>query len=81
MSIYKSQTFPTTGYRRRLQPEAGACRTRSSDAFFSFDWEGTTLQDEFEKIGEGQFLPMTYKEFWDVIRKIDAANGVSYACE
>jgi phosphonate transport system substrate-binding protein len=24
---------------------------------------------------------MTYKEFWEVIRKIDTANGVSYACE
>jgi len=24
---------------------------------------------------------MTYQEYWDVIRKIDAANGVSYACE
>ena len=39
------------------------------------------MQAEFEKSGEGQFLPITYKEFWDVIRKIDAANGVSYACE
>ena len=23
----------------------------------------------------------TYKEYWDVISKIDAANDVSYACE
>jgi hypothetical protein len=58
-----------------------SCRKRSSDAFFNFPWEGTSLQEEFEKSNEGQFLPMTYKEFWEVIRKIDAANGVSYACE
>ena len=39
------------------------------------------MQAEFEKSGEHQFIEMTYKEFWEVIRKIDAANGVSYACK
>ncbi|WP_299788734.1 phosphate/phosphite/phosphonate ABC transporter substrate-binding protein [uncultured Marivita sp.] len=79
-SIYKSQTFPTTGFgvAHNLKPEL---KEKIRDAFFNFEWEGTTLKAEFEKSNEGQFLPMTYKEFWDVIRKIDAANGVSYACE
>ena len=79
-SIYKSQTFPTTGFGvvYNLKPEL---KEKIRNAFFSFEWEGTTLQAEFEKSNEGQFLPMTYKEFWEVIRKIDAANGVSYACE
>ena len=80
VSLYQSQTFPTTGYGvvYNLKPELQA---KIQEAFFSFDWEGTSLQEEFEKNGEGQFLPMTYQEYWDVIRKIDAANGVSYACE
>ncbi len=80
ISIYKSQTFPTTGFgvAHDLTPELTA---NIRDAFFSFDWEGTSLQREFEKSNEGQFLEMTYIEFWDVIRKIDTANGVSYACE
>lgn len=80
VSIYKSQTFPTTGFgvANNLTPEL---QDKIRDAFMNFDWEGTTLQEEFEKSGEGQFLPMNYKEFWDVIRKIDTANGVSYACE
>ena len=80
ISIYKSQTFPTTGFgvAHDLTPEL---TTNIRDAFFSFDWEGTSLQREFEKSNEGQFLEMTYQEFWDVIRKIDTANGVSYACE
>ncbi len=80
ISIYKSQTFPTTGFgvAYNLDPELKA---QIQDAFFSFNWEGSSLQREFEKSNEGQFLPMTYKVFWDVIRKIDAANGVSYACE
>ncbi len=80
VSIYKSQTFPTTGFGvvYNLKPEL---QDKIREAFFSFKWEGSSLKKEFEKSDEGQFLEMTYKEFWDVIRKIDAANGVSYACE
>lgn len=80
VSIYKSQTFPTTGYgvAHNLTPEL---QESIQNAFFNFAWEGTTLEAEFGKNGEGQFLPMNYKEFWAVIRTIDSANGVSYACE
>ena len=77
-SIYKSQTFPTTGYgiAYNLKPEL---QEKIKEAFFSFKWEGTKLQKEFKN--EGQFLPITFKEHWDVIRKIDAANGVQYTCK
>jgi phosphonate transport system substrate-binding protein len=80
VTIYKSQTFPTTGFGvvYNLAPDL---QDKIRNAFFNFEWEGTSLQAEFEKSNEGQFLEMTYKEFWDVIRKIDTANGVSYACE
>ena len=80
VSIYKSQTFPTTGYGTvyNLKPDL---QEKIRNAFFNFKWEGTSLQKEFEKNGEGQFLEMTYQEFWEVIRKIDAANNVSYACQ
>ena len=64
-------------FRSNLTPELHAA---VQEAFFSFEWDGTALQEEFEKSNEGQFLPMNYKEFWDVIRKIDAANDVSYSC-
>jgi phosphonate transport system substrate-binding protein len=78
--IYKSQTFPTTGYgtAHNLTPEL---KEKIRNAFFSFEWAGTSLEEEFSKSNEGQFLEMNYKDFWDVIRKIDTANGVSYACE
>jgi len=78
--LYKSQTFPTTGYGHvyNLKPELAQ---QIKDAFFSFEWEGTSLKEEFEKNGEGQFIPITFKEHWDVIRKIDRANDVSYACQ
>lgn len=80
VSIYKSQTFPTTGFGTvyNLKPEL---QDKIREAFFSFEWEGTSLQEEFSKSGEEQFIEMNYKDFWDVIRKIDAANGVSYACQ
>ena len=78
--LYKSQTFPTTGYgyAHNLKPELAE---QIKEAFFTFNWDDTSLQKEFEKNGEGQFIPITYQEHWDVIRKIDAANDVSYACK
>ncbi|MFH1804398.1 MAG: phosphate/phosphite/phosphonate ABC transporter substrate-binding protein [Pseudomonadota bacterium] len=79
-SIYKSQTFPTTGYGivYNLKPEL---QEKIKEAFFSFPWEGSALKEEFAKSGESKFIPITFKEHWDVIRKIDDANGVSYDCQ
>ncbi|MBE0615810.1 MAG: phosphate/phosphite/phosphonate ABC transporter substrate-binding protein [Burkholderiales bacterium] len=79
-TIYKSQTFPTTGYGYvyNLEP---ALAKKIGEAFFSFPWEGSALKKEFEKSGEAKFIPITYKGHWDVIRKIDAANNVSYTCK
>lgn len=78
-SIYKSQTFPTTAYgvAHNLHPEL---QDKIKEAFFSFDWDGTKLQEEFERNGEAQFIPITYQEHWEVIRTIDTANNVSYTC-
>ncbi|MEP6146168.1 MAG: phosphate/phosphite/phosphonate ABC transporter substrate-binding protein, partial [Nisaea sp.] len=80
ISIYKSQTFPTTGfgYAYNLKPEL---QEKIKEAFFTFNWEGSALKEEFARSGEEQFLPITYKEYWEVIRKIDTANGVSYNCK
>ena len=79
-TIYTSQTFPTTAYglAHNLKPEL---QEAIQDAFFSFDWEGSALEEEFSKSGEAQFIPITFKEHWEVIRKIDAANGVQYNCQ
>lgn len=78
-SIYTSQTFPTTGYgiAYNLKPEL---QEKIKEAFFSFDWEGSSLQEEFAKSGEAKFIPITFKDHWAVIRKIDDANGVAYNC-
>ncbi len=79
--IYTSQTFPTTGYGYvyNLHPELAE---KVKEAFFSFNWEGTGLAKEFNTAEPPQekFMPITYKEHWDVVRKIDEAMNVSYEC-
>ncbi|MEO3387984.1 phosphate/phosphite/phosphonate ABC transporter substrate-binding protein [Mesorhizobium sp. CAU 1741] len=77
--IYTSQTFPTTGYglAHNLTPEL---QEKIKEAFFSFEWAGTKLEEEFSKSGEAQFIDISFKDDWAVIRQIDEANGVSYTC-
>jgi phosphonate transport system substrate-binding protein len=77
-TIYKSETFPTTGYghAHNLNPELVA---KIKQAFFTYPWEGTPLKQEFAK--EDKFVAIYHKTDWSIIRKIDAANGVEYACK
>ena len=79
-SIYKSQTFPTTGYgvAFNLKPELQA---KIREAFFTYPWEGSELQKEFSRSGEAKFIEITFKQHWDVVRKIDAAMNVTYTCK
>ena len=84
VTIYKSQTFPTTGFgvAHNLHPDL---QKKIEESFFSYKWYNedgtpTSLKIEFEKSKEGKFLPITYQSHWDVIRTIDKANGVSYSC-
>lgn len=78
--LYTSQTFPTTafGVANNLSAEL---QEKIKNAFYDFDWEGTSLQTEFSKSGEEKFIPITFKDNWAVIRQIDEANGVSYSCQ
>jgi phosphonate transport system substrate-binding protein len=77
-SIYKSETFPTSGYGHayNLDPALAA---KVKEAFFSFPWEGSALKQEFQT--EDKFIPIEYKKDWSVIRKIDQATGVKYTCK
>ena len=77
-SIYKSQTFPTTGYGHvyNLDPKLVE---KIKEAFFNFPWAGSALAAEFKK--EAKFIPIDFKKDWAVLRKIDEANGVKYTCK
>ncbi|MBN8920522.1 MAG: phosphate/phosphite/phosphonate ABC transporter substrate-binding protein, partial [Rhizobiales bacterium] len=74
VSIYKSQTFPTTGYGYvyNLKPELAE---KVKQAFFTFNWENSDLLKEFKASEPPQekFIPITYKQHWEVIRDIDKA--------
>jgi phosphonate transport system substrate-binding protein len=79
--IYRSQTFPSTayGYVYNLKPELAA---KIKEAFFTFPWEGSELYKEFQKSNPpvSKFLPITYKQHWEVVRDVDRAMGVKYQC-
>ena len=77
-SIYKSETFPTTGYGHAYNLDPKAVE-KVKEAFFTFPWEGSSLKAEFKN--EDRFIPITYQKDWSVIRKIDAATGVKYTCK
>lgn len=76
-SIYKSQTFPTTGYgyAHSLHPALAA---KIKEAFFTFNWAGSGLEKEF---AEEKFIPISYAKDWDVVRKVDAAMKIAYDCK
>ena len=75
--LYRSETFPTTAYgvSNRLRPElAESVRT----AFLTFDWDGSALASEFQD--EDGFISITYRDHWEVIRRIDIASDTSWRC-
>ena len=80
VTIYKSQTFPTTGYgyAYNLKPELAR---KVREAFLTFPWAGSELEKEFGKQGVTKFAPITYQQAWDVVRKVDSAMNVSYECK
>jgi phosphonate transport system substrate-binding protein len=74
--LYRSETFPTTAYGVSSRLDAGLARAIAT-AFFTFPWAGSALDAEFI---EDQFIPITYAEHWEVIRRIDVASGTSWSC-
>ena len=82
VTIYKSKTFPTTGYGMvyNLKPELAA---KVKEAFLTFPWEGSELAKEFASTTPPmqKFLPINYKEHWQSVRESDEAVGVKYDCK
>lgn len=74
--LYRSETFPTTAFGISSRLDSGLA-DRIVEAFFTFPWEGSALAAEFV---EEKFVPITYEEHWDVIRRIDVASGTSWSC-
>jgi phosphonate transport system substrate-binding protein len=79
VTIYKSQTFPTTGYGvvYNLKPEL---QEKIKEAFFSFPGRARAAGG-VRKSGEAKFIPITFKEHWEVVRRSTRPTGVSYDCQ
>ena len=75
--LYQSETFPTTGFGPvyDLKPEL---KEAVQEAFFSFPWEGSVLQEEFANAN--RFLPITYEKHWEMIREVDGVFEDGYSC-
>jgi len=76
-SIYKSGTFLTAafGLVYNLEPSLAA---KVREAFFSYVWAGTALEQEFSPLDVSKFLPITYKQAWALVLDVDAAMNVQY---
>ena len=77
-SIYKSQTFPTTGYGYAHNLDLKLAE-RIKEAFFTFPWEGSALSGRVQE--GGQVHSHRFQEGLGRPRKIDEANGVKYTCK
>ena len=69
--VWESDPFPTTSYTfaHNLTPELKAS---IMEAFFSFDFAGTALGEEFSDVQK--FIPITYKDQWAVIPNTENGN-------
>lgn len=75
--IYRSESFPSAGlgYVYNLEPGlAGKVR----EAFFTYEWAGSPLESEYAGSGSNAFVPVTYKDHFALIRRIDDASGYKH---
>jgi phosphonate transport system substrate-binding protein len=79
VTVYKSSTFPTAAFGLAYNLDPQLARS-IHDAFFSFPWAGSGLAKEFATLGVSKFMPITYRNDWAVVRKVDAALKVKYDC-
>lgn len=76
--VYTSPVFPTAGfaYAHNLDP---ALVEKIKEAFFTFRFQGTSLDTEFGKQGRVGFMPITYAKDWESVIGILDANKVVFS--
>ncbi len=75
--IATSEAFPSAalGHPHHLDPEiARALR----DGLLDFRWAGSGLEREFSPTGRRRFVPVTYKDDFALVRRIDDDLGVRH---
>ncbi len=75
--VFETDPFPTTsyGHAHNLHPDLVES---IREAFYSYDFAGTPLGEEFEQDG---FIEINYEDQWSVIRTIQESNGIEYTFE
>ncbi len=75
--IYESEPFPKAclGYVNNLRPELAG---KIKDFLLAYNWENTPLQAEFAPDGATKFVPVSYKDDWSLVRRIDDALGIKH---
>jgi phosphonate transport system substrate-binding protein len=71
-SIYTSEQFPPAafGYAYNLTPEL---KEKITAALLEFKWDGTKIAESFGGDGSNKFVPVSYKDDWANIRRVDLA--------
>ncbi len=75
--LYTSDTFPTTAFgpTYNLHPDL---IDAIEEAFFTFPWEDSVLGAEFSD--SDRFKRINYKDYWEMIRTVDASFEDGYSC-
>ncbi|HKY50828.1 MAG TPA: phosphate/phosphite/phosphonate ABC transporter substrate-binding protein [Candidatus Limnocylindria bacterium] len=79
-TVYRSPVFPTAGFAYAHNLEPGLVE-KIKEAFFTFKFEGTSLDKEFGKQGRVGFMPITYAKTWEPIIGMLEANKVVFSRE
>jgi phosphonate transport system substrate-binding protein len=77
--VYESEPFPTAavGHLHNLEPALAA---KVREALLSFDWSGTTVETEFAGSAD-RFVPVSYKNDFALVRRIDDAVGFRHTLD
>ena len=73
-TIWKSESFPSAaiGYVYNVKPELAA---KIKEAILTFDIKGTALEADFGDQSQSKFVPVSYKNDWALIRRIDEESA------
>jgi phosphonate transport system substrate-binding protein len=76
--VYTSPVFPTAAFAHAHNLEPGLA-AKIREAFFTFRFEGTSLDREFGKQGRVGFMPISYAKDWESVIGILDANKVVFS--
>jgi phosphonate transport system substrate-binding protein len=69
-TIFTSKTFPPAcfGHLNQLKPDLAE---KIRDAFFTFEWKGTSLEKGYQAANQSKFVKISYKDDWAAVREVD----------